>query len=173
MPPPPRTHDAACREAKISEDSHYAFTNKDSHPRYQTGVNHWCPLSVLDKFNMIWDFCPDMMHIIKTFFERLLLGVFSGQRCPNFLIKEPKPPARGAPRPIQAKYKAKLKVYESEKKSYVQDVLASSECKFSAADKKLVDERVQALVGYPEWIKSSLVTSYTSYNVDIYRSHET
>jgi hypothetical protein len=24
---------------------------------------------------MIWDFTPDMMHIIKTFIERLVLGV--------------------------------------------------------------------------------------------------
>jgi hypothetical protein len=45
---------------------------------------------------MIWDFCPDMMHIIKTFFERLVLGVFSGSRKPNYTYVKPTKPTRDA-----------------------------------------------------------------------------
>jgi hypothetical protein len=94
-PPQARTHDKACSEAKTSEASVLAWKS-DKHPRKKTGINHWSPLSVLSMFNMIWDFCPDMMHIIKTFFERLVLGVFSGKRRPTFGLDEVKKLSKNA-----------------------------------------------------------------------------
>ena len=66
-------------------------------------------------FNMIWDFCPDMMHIIKTFFERLVLGVFSGKRRPTFGLDEVKKLSKNADERTKRNYKkAKLK-YDTEK----------------------------------------------------------
>jgi hypothetical protein len=91
-PPAPRTHARACAEAHLSASKPHETWEKDKkHVRLTTGINHWCPLSVLSKFDMIWDFCPDMMHIIKTFFERLVLGVFSGSRKPNYSNPKPAP----------------------------------------------------------------------------------
>ena len=88
-PPAPRTHSKACEQAHVSESKPHNTWEKSTHYRLTTGINYWCPLSVLHKFDMIWDFCPDMMHIIKTFFERLVLGVYSGERKPNYSNPEP------------------------------------------------------------------------------------
>ena len=160
-PPAPRTHRQACREAKVSDSKPYHTWDSTKHVRLTTGINHWCPLSVLNKFDMIWDFCPDMMHLIKTFFERLVIGVFSGSREPSFNRKDPVKPAKGAEYQERKDYQAKKGKYEAQKKEYLEEVKACNECKFSSADQRTVDERVQNLVGYPCWIKSSLVRTLT------------
>jgi hypothetical protein len=108
---------------------------------------------------MIWDFCPDMMHIIKTFFERLLIGVFSGSRKPVFKRKEPVEPAPPATSDEKQEYKAKKRKYEGRKLEFDEACLAFDECIFDKDAQKIVDERVKNLVGYPGWIKASLVQS--------------
>ena len=112
----------------------------------------------MNKFDMIWDFCPDMMHIIKTFFERLVIGVFSGSRRPTkFTAKEPTKPDEGAPAEDRKKYKAKKSKYTADLAEYEEAITAFDECLFSANDRTVVDERVQNLVGFPYWIKTSMV----------------
>jgi hypothetical protein len=158
-PPPPRTHEQACREAKWSENSTYGWDNKNNHPRIKTGINYWCPLSVLMKFNMIWDFCPDMMHIISTFFERLVIGVFSGARRKPFTYPQPVDPGRGknVSQERHAEYKVKHKLYTKKKKENDKLNTNQDKCTFSKADMALVDMRVKNLCGEPDWIKNSLV----------------
>jgi hypothetical protein len=109
---------------------------------------------------MIWDFCPDMMHIIKTFFERLVLGVFSGERKPKFTSKPPTKPSPGAPRDVRQEYERKQSKYRERVREYEEAIAAFNECQFSEAEQKLVDLRVQNLVGYAYWIRSSLVSSH-------------
>jgi hypothetical protein len=107
---------------------------------------------------MIWDFCPDMMHIIKTFFERLLLGVFTGARKPTaFKPTEPVKPAEGATRTTVREYRGKKRTYDQLKEDYDATQLSFAECLFDAEAQKIVDERVKNLVGYPNWIKASMV----------------
>ena len=117
---------------------------------------------------MIWDFCPDMMHIIKTIFERLLIGVFSGSRKPVFKRQEPKVPGTpatakqpGTPATAEEKkeYNGKKRKYEGRKREFDEACLAFDECIFDGDAQKIVDERVKNLVGYPNWIKASLVQS--------------
>jgi hypothetical protein len=167
-PPAPRTHAQACKEAKESDACPYHTWKYKNHPRYKTGINHWSPLSVLNKFDMIWDFCPDMMHIIKTFFERLLIGVFSGSRKPVFKRKEPVVPGtpatakkRGTPATAEEtkEYQGKKRKYDERKVEFEEAILAFDECIFDGDAQKIVDERVKNLVGYPNWIKASLVQS--------------
>jgi hypothetical protein len=161
LPPAARNHCQACAEAKDSESKPYHTWKNVNHVRLKTGINVWCPLSVLYKFDMIWDFCPDMMHIIKTFFERLVIGVFSGQRRPTFSLTEPKKPLRHASDQERREYQAAKQLYKDRVEEYAEECRASDECEFSMLHQKLVDERVQNLVGYPNWIRSSLVQSHT------------
>lgn len=156
-PPAPRTHDKACAEGLESDGKPYHTWDSKTHVRLTTGINHWCPLSVLHKFDMIWDFCPDMMHIIKTWFERLVLGVFSGTRKPNYTFTEPKKPTRDADEEERKQYQAKKRKFNANTKEYAEELKRFAECHFDEAARKLVDQRVQNLVGYPNWIKSSMV----------------
>jgi hypothetical protein len=109
---------------------------------------------------MIWDFCPDMMHIIKTFFDRLVLGVFSGARKPTkFNQKEPVDPGWRASQEDKKEYRGKKRKYDDRKVEYEKALEAFEGCLFDADAQKIVDERVKNLVGYPNWIKASLVHS--------------
>jgi hypothetical protein len=110
---------------------------------------------------MIWDFCPDMMHVVKTFFERLVIGVFSGARRPTFGGLEPTKPPTDANPAAKKKYKDLKTKYDADKEIYARDTLAFDECKFDEDDRKIVDERVKNLVGYPDWIKTTLVHTLT------------
>lgn len=141
----------------MTESKPHHTWDASSHVRFSTGINQWCPLSVLNKFDMIWDFCPDMMHLIKTFFTRLVIGVYSGKRTATFTLIEPKKPSSGAPDAERKTYKEARQTYNARKAEYDAEVTAAQECTFSADDQKLVDERVQNLVGYPYWIRASMV----------------
>jgi hypothetical protein len=111
---------------------------------------------------MIWDFCPDMMHIIKTFFDRLMIGVFSGKRKPaNFKRTEPEHPGGRASRSEMKKYREELKKYEERESEYNKALAAFDGCLFNIDDQQAVDDRVKNLVGYPNWIKASLVDTHS------------
>ena len=87
-PPDPRTPAKVNAQAEETRRSTYVWNSK-VHPRLKSGVNTWCPLNKLMMFNVIWDFTPDMMHVIGTFFERLVLGVFKGKREATDTIVKP------------------------------------------------------------------------------------
>ena len=101
-------------------------------------------------FNIIWDFCPDMMHTIKTFFDRLVIGVYSGSRQPSFCMAAPKPLAQDATARVKRTHAEKTKTYDVQKRMFALTVRTFQECKFSKADQTTVDERVKNLVGYPD-----------------------
>jgi hypothetical protein len=130
---------------------------------------------------MIWDFCPDMMHIIKTFFERLVLGVFSGARKPtHFKQTEPVDPGRFASSDERKEYRGKKRKYVEQEVEYEKSLEAFQGCLFDADAQKIVDERVKNLVGYPNWIKASLVHPrarmaqqfFTKYPTHFYKHHK-
>ena len=154
--PPEHTPKPATRLKRSDACPHHMWDN-ENHPRKTSGINHWCPLSALSKFDMIWDFCPDMMHIVKVFFERLVLGVFSGKRKPTkFKPKKPEKPSRRS-KGNQAEYKQATAKYKADREEYDECRATFDECKFNELAQKTVDERVQNLVGYPYWIRSSMV----------------
>jgi hypothetical protein len=167
-PPAARTHDKACAEAKDSESKPHHTWKQPGHVRLKTGINHWCPLSVLEDWDMIWDFCPDMMHIIKTFWERLVLGVFSGKRKPVFTKKAPKKPNRDATDEERRLYNLAKRTYNAGVREWKGDCEAFDACSFTMADQQIVDRRVQNLVGYPYWIRNSMVQHAHTRDRNIY-----
>ena len=98
-----------------------------------------------------------MMHINKTFWEHLVVGVYNGSRCPTFNKTEPAKPPSNADAATKQKYVEKLDKLRVQQASYVQESTAFRECIFTEEDRKIVDERVKNLVGFPDWIKSTLV----------------
>jgi hypothetical protein len=44
----------------------------------QTGVNGYCIFILLSLFDVVWDFMPDMMHIMKDIWQDHLLPLFKG-----------------------------------------------------------------------------------------------
>ena len=159
-PPAARTDAQSCTDAKESESSMHGWENKKNHPRYQSGINHWSPLSVLMLFSVVWDFCPDVMHIIKNFFEKLVLGTFTGSRRPKWSSSkcpEPTKVPEGATAAEKRNYIARKKKYDGHVADYKKSIVAFSECLFNENAQKIVDERVKNLIGYPDWIKTTLV----------------
>ena len=103
-----------------------------------------------------------MMHIIKTFFERLVLGVFSGSRRPSkFSEDEPIKPSRNASAAERTKYGEDRRKYEADKAEYNEALKAFDECCFDVTSQRIVDERVQNLAGFPYWIRSTMVHTRT------------
>lgn len=51
------------------------------------GIDSWCPLELLDYFDLVLDIGPDMMHIAKNIFGNNLVPLMKGHR-------RPKPPVR-------------------------------------------------------------------------------
>jgi hypothetical protein len=76
--PTHRTHAQTVREARANE----AWTGpKNKQPKKRHGVNEFCFLSQLDFFDIIKDFLPDPMHILKNTWSNLIL-LMRGLRYP-------------------------------------------------------------------------------------------
>jgi hypothetical protein len=86
-PPDARTHADIVRDSLhqkgLRRGGATAATMKDF--ASTSGVKFWCPFSILPLFNLVWDFLPDMMHVLKGIIHRHLFGLLKGYR-------EPKPP---------------------------------------------------------------------------------
>jgi hypothetical protein len=123
------------------------------HPRHESGINGTCALTYLNLFDIVWDICPDMMHIIKNFFEKLTFKLFSGSRVPSWATsKNKEPDDTDAP-----DYAAKMARYNEAKARWELSVKVNKKCIFTEADQKLVDRRIKNLVGPARWIKNSMV----------------
>ena len=82
-----RTHEEAVTAGEAAE----AYDGpKKYHPSKQSSVKWWNPLSILPFWDMIRDFCPDAMHIIKDLLADHYIPLFKGNRCPK-PFKTPKP----------------------------------------------------------------------------------
>ena len=131
------------------------------HPRLKSGVNTWCPLNKLMMFNVIWDFTPDMMHIIGTFFERLVLGVFKGTREPTDTIVKPAKLTNPSSSAKQKQHKLDMVEYKRSKAEYDRESRKATKCTFTDKQQKEVDQRVKNLTGFPDWIKNTMVSAWS------------
>ena len=86
--PAPRTHSESTRQAKEAEEYCGAECH---HPENTHGIRGWCPLGLLPFFNIIWDLCPDLMHINKNLWDRCIVALFMGKRDPKKPKKNPNP----------------------------------------------------------------------------------
>jgi hypothetical protein len=136
-------------QGKASDD-YRGFRN--AHVKYTTGINRSCALSFLHLFDIVWDICPDMMHIIKNFFEKLTFKLFAGQRTPEWDKSKNKKPEKGA-----SEYSSKLRRHNDAVARWKRAVEQNRLCIWSEADRKTVDMRVKKLVGPSRWIKNSMV----------------
>ena len=108
-------------------------------------------LGELPLYDIIWDVCPDAMHIVKNLFDRCLIPLLSGKRAPTGQnLKNPKIGSSGyAER--HARYQAeilRLRVAQN----------AAAEVTFSSRSQGEVDRRVRTLSDAVEaWIPRSLV----------------
>jgi hypothetical protein len=153
--PEPRTHAETIRQGRQAEDY---VGPKENHPRKQSGINGWCPLGVVPLFDLIWDVCPDFMHIIKNYFERFFDQVPAGKRIP-FTTKQAEPVPRTEN--YRAKQKAYIKAvggsprtadYATRKIAYDRDVARqvesrkrALECKLTAVEQAQIDIRCRKL----------------------------
>jgi hypothetical protein len=152
-PPGARTHAEAVEQGEESDNWTGAA---NAHPRKTSGINASCPLSKLYLFDIIWDICPDMMHIIKNFFEKLTIAVFSGKRVPPW--SESKHPV---PDKDDEAYETKLASFTRARARWTLAVQQHQKCIFPVADQELADRRMKNLVGPANWIKNSMVTHDT------------
>ena len=148
--PPGARNDAECVAQGKAADNHRG--TKKAHPKETTGINRSCPLSYLRLFDIVWDICPDMMHIIKNFFEKLSFKLFAGARVPVWDASKNKAPAKGA-----KNYAEALLRHQDAVARWKLAVEQNQACTFSKADQDLVDRRVKNLVGPAKWIKNSMV----------------
>lgn len=79
-PPATRQHAEIIADS-LRLDALYTKKDKSDHVQ-ESGVKEWCALSILPLWNMVWDFLPDMMHILKGFFQRQLVRLFKSKRHP-------------------------------------------------------------------------------------------
>jgi hypothetical protein len=167
-PPDFRKHDETCRQGHESD----VYTGADNaHPRKSTGVNETSALAFLFLFNLIWDVCPDMMHIIKNFFDKLTFKVFSGARVPKWSTKtfglespaQPKKKVSGRKvnkeeyEEQMLEWKVKKKEYDERRAEWTTACNQHHKVVFTAEDQGIVDRRVKHLVGPSKWIKATMV----------------
>jgi hypothetical protein len=81
-PPRPRTHDEAVAHS-LESRAYNGPEKADRAPWKKSGVNYYCPLVLLQHFDLIWDAAPDMMHILKNVWSKLL-HIFNGQLQPAY-----------------------------------------------------------------------------------------
>ena len=81
--PPSLTTMAEYLAAVIATESCLLAWKHKDHPRKASGVNGWCPLSACPLWNMLSDFLPDLMHIVKNWHERTMLHLLQGKRTPK------------------------------------------------------------------------------------------
>jgi hypothetical protein len=148
--PPDARNAAECVAQGKASDTHQGA--KNAHPKGTTGINRSCPLSHLHLFNIVWDICPDMMHIVKNFFEKISFKLFSGARVPEWDASKNVVPAKGAANYAEAKLRHQEAVAR-----WKLAVVQNNACIFSKSDQELVDRRVKNLVGPAKWIKGSMV----------------
>jgi hypothetical protein len=148
-PPPNREAQKAHQEGLDAEEW---LGSKATNPRHTTGIALSSPLSYLHMFDIIWDICPDMMHILKNFSEKILVGLLGGERVPKWSTK--KNPGLD---PDAPEYEDRLTSRELQVARYDNAVKKARQCVLNEAQRKEVDARVRALVGPVGWIKHSMV----------------
>jgi hypothetical protein len=83
-PPPPRTHDVVVEDARLTKAYADAKKAKRRSPHKESGVKFVCYFALLFLFDMVWDFLPDMMHIVKAILHGHLYPLLKGERDPKY-----------------------------------------------------------------------------------------
>ena len=144
-PPPPRTHDDATAEGAKSD----AYTGPECHhPRKESGINGATPFSDLPFFNIIRDFCPDVMHVIVNYFLHFL-PLFMGERKPNKARNFNNPPPGASAAAKQAFKDEIARLTRAQAKCALMTL--------SPADRERVDTRLFDLALCPKFIKKGMV----------------
>ena len=149
-PPAPRKHSDFVEQGLANElhEQLLAMPNARSRgvfkkdlPRKVTGIKEACPFRFLPFFDIVWDFCPEMMHIISGIWKRHVFSMFAGKRTP-------------------AAVKVRKKNTFAENEALKQ---AHGECKeclaswaLSQEKSDLADQRTLALAGEPKWVRSNI-----------------
>jgi hypothetical protein len=88
--PAARNHDESARDGERAR-AHTAHPYTSSrHPYSKTSIRFWCALVILHLFDMVKDFVPDTMHILKDFWSLHFIPLFKGLRLPA-RYKAPRP----------------------------------------------------------------------------------
>ena len=89
--PARRSHGEYVADAAANEEHVEALRDPDARrngvfqkdlPYKVSGVKEQCAFRFLPLFDMVWDFLPDMMHIILGVWKRHLMALLQGQRTP-------------------------------------------------------------------------------------------
>jgi hypothetical protein len=138
-PPTLRTHAESKAQGTASEEYDGPA---DAHPKNNHGISGWCPLTLLPQFNIIWDICPDMMHIVKNLMERVFVKLMGGKRIPALgkALKHPPKKDKHA-----SSYAAKLLAYKKELERHRKAHQRATVCTLTSRSKLQVDVRFKKL----------------------------
>jgi hypothetical protein len=81
--PAPRTHHETCVAGITTGAARDRLLQSDN---VQAGIGHiagvkvWCPLAALELFDVVWDFVPDMMHIVLNLLKVYVVRNIKGER---------------------------------------------------------------------------------------------
>jgi hypothetical protein len=149
-PPAPRTPDAAFQEG-VTSDAYYGAACH--HPSKKSGINGVTPFSYLPMFNIIRDFCPDMMHIIVNLFKHSI-PLMSGLRRPTKSKKFKKPSESCDPAAMQHYHDELARMHKAEE--------ASDMFTLTPADQERVDARLNDLSCCKKFVRKSHVPFNTT-----------
>jgi hypothetical protein len=136
--PAPRTHKETVAQGKDAED--FTGVKKSvNHPKKLHGVAGWCPLETLPFFDLVWDVCPDFMHILKNLFERYFGTLLDGERIPKD-SKHHKAPRKG-----DAEFAKKKREFDAETVRFDEACARAKKCTLTQRNKEQVDIRCKKL----------------------------
>jgi hypothetical protein len=142
--PEPRTHVESYRQGQESEN----YIGPDNaHPKLDHGINGWCILGLLALFDIIWDICPDMMHILKNFFERVFIALPAGERIPNIQATFNVP--KRTRNDTAETYQGKMIHYQNEVERHAEATRRAAACTYSKVSRQQVDIRIRKLAAAP------------------------
>ena len=76
---------AAARDRRVTAPNSRRVAAADKLTE-KKGIKEWCPLAALAFFDVIWDFVPDMMHMIYNILKIYVVKLIKGVR----MVKRPK-----------------------------------------------------------------------------------
>ena len=137
-PPASRSHTGYVRAAERNVN-HRGY-KKDA-PYKKSGVKDLSPLAAVPMLNMVWDFLPDMMHIVEGIWKRHIFSMFRGERKPS-KPKMRKSWSTKANNNLQLQYRRVLEELPG--------------WELTPEQRKTLDRRSQALGGEPGWLQNNI-----------------
>lgn len=138
--PQPRTH----QNVTVTARRLYGCPNPTQREELSksTGVKEECRLSMLDHFDMVWDYLLDMMHCIGGFLEEHIIPVLKGQR-PISAPKPPQAPDPDYPQWTDEEVSTRTQEYEYRKERHREEVAKLKQLELSSSQIAEADRRAQ------------------------------